>query len=455
MKLRVIYEDNHLLVCEKPENMPVQADSSGDIDLLTLAKEYIKDKYNKPGDVFLGLVHRLDRPVGGVIVFARTSKAAARLTESFKKRTTKKEYAAIVTGNPRDYGYLKDYLIRNEDSNTTAVVPEGTPGAKEASLNYACVTRKNGLSLMDISLHSGRHHQIRVQLKNAGCPIYGDQRYNPTARAGQQIALYAYSLTIEHPTLKTEMRFMSFPRGGAWDQFKDEVAALGWGIRLRYVDENIIVVNKRAGIACAQADVENIDNSEASVESMLCCALNTNEIYPVHRLDVLTSGLVLFARNRKAEQELLRLIKQRAIRKTYHAELFGVPEKSAGRLKLYAVKDSQSAKVTVYDDPVPGSVEMISDYRVISSNSSRSIVEIELVTGRTHQIRASFAHIGTPIVGDDKYGDRILNRSNKTGLHLAATDIEFPKVMEVLSYLSGIKIENDAEFELNSADSRL
>ena len=98
---------------------------------------------------------------------------------------------------------------------------------------------------------------------------------------------------------------------------------------------------------------------------------------------------------------------------------------------------------------------MISDYRVIGSNSSRSIVEIELVTGRTHQIRASFAHIGTPIVGDDKYGDRILNRSNKTGLHLAATDIEFPKVMEVLSYLSGIKIENDAEFELDSADSRL
>ena len=188
---------------------------------------------------------------------------------------------------------------------------------------------------------------------------------------------------------------------------------------------------------------------------MLCCALNTNEIYPVHRLDVLTSGLVLFARNRKAEQELLRLIKQRAIRKTYHAELFGVPEKPVGRLKLYAVKDSQSAKVTVYDNPVPDSVEMISDYRVIGSNSSRSIVEIELVTGRTHQIRASFAHIGTPIVGDDKYGDRILNRSNKTGLHLAATDIEFPKVMEVLPYLSGMKIENDAEFELDSADSRL
>mgnify|MGYP000158647316 CR=1 FL=1 len=144
--MKVIYEDNHIIVVNKESGEIVQGDKTGDTPLSDTVKEYIRVKYNKPGNVFLGVVHRLDRPVGGVIVFARTSKAAARLTESFKKRTTKKQYAAIVTGNPRDYGYLKDYLIRNEDSNTTAVVPEGTPGAKEASLNYACVTRKNGLS---------------------------------------------------------------------------------------------------------------------------------------------------------------------------------------------------------------------------------------------------------------------------------------------------------------------
>lgn len=446
--LNIIYEDNHLLVCEKPVNMPVQADSSGDTDLLTLAKRYIKEKYNKPGEAYLGLVHRLDRPVGGVMVFARTSKAAARLTESFKKHTTIKKYAACVVGNPPDYARLEGYLIRDEGTNTVRAADEGTPGAKKASLDFACVTRKNGLSLLDVSLHTGRHHQIRVQLSGAGFPIFGDQRYNPSAKAGTQIALHAYSLTIEHPTLKTEMTFTSRPTGGAWDLFREEMSALCWGIRLRYADENIIVVNKKAGMGCAEADEEGTnENSPGSLEKLLRCALETESIFPVHRLDVMTSGLVMFARNESAANELAWLIRNRRIKKFYHAETFGSPPRSEGRLSLFAVKDGERARVSVYDTRVPGSVEMVSDYRIIGRSGARCLVEVELVTGRTHQIRASLAHIGCPIVGDDRYGDRTLNKQNKSGLHLAAVRIEFPKDMLVLRELSGKIIENSAEFE--------
>lgn len=449
--IKVIYEDNHLLVCEKPANMPVQADASGDLDLLTLAKEYVKEKYQKPGEVYLGLVHRLDRPVGGVMVFARTSKAAARLTESFKKRTAAKRYAAIVTGNPPDYGKLDDYLIRDEAANITRAVRAETEGAKKASLDFACVTKKNGLALLDVSLHSGRHHQIRVQLASRGYHIYGDQRYNPAAKPGQQIALHAYSLTIEHPTLKTAMTFTSRPSGGAWTAFDEELSALTWGIRLRYIDENIVIVNKNAGIGCAEADAGEAFRdamAEGSLERLLSCALDTPDILPVHRLDVLTTGLMLYARGTRAQAKLVELIAARKIRKIYHAEVFGCPERKAGRLTLFGVKDSERARVTVYAEPRPGALEMISEYRVLKSDGERSLIEVELITGRTHQIRASLAYIGCPVVGDDKYGDRLLNRRNKTGLHLAAVRLEFPEDTGYLKELSGRTFENDAEFEL-------
>lgn len=447
--LKIIYEDNHLLVCEKPINMPVQADSSGNTDLLTLAKEYIKHKYNKPGEVYLGLVHRLDRPVGGVMVFARTSKAAARLTNSFKTRSTIKRYAAIVMGKPRDHANLRDWLVRDESTNTSFVSNENTTGAKEASLDYARVTTKNGLSLVDVLLHSGRHHQIRVQLSNSGFPIYGDQRYNRQAVVGQQIALYAYSLSIEHPTMKTRMTFTSIPSGGAWSAFTEELKALSCGVRCSYIDENVICVNKRAGIACTAADASAASSGCGgnSLETDLFSAFGGREVYPVHRLDVMTTGLVLFARNKNAEFELTKAIKQRTIKKTYHAEVFGRPESKNGRLTLYGIKDAERSIMSVYDRPMPRAVEMITDYRVISTVGGRSLLEIELVTGRTHQIRASLAHIGCPIVGDDKYGDRTLNKTNKSGLHLAAVRIEFPQDMGSLKGLEGRVIETSAEFE--------
>lgn len=445
--LKVIYEDNHLLVCEKPPNIPVQADSSGDTDMLTLAKAYIKEKYGKPGEVYLGLVHRLDRPVGGVLVFARTSKAAARLTESFKGRSVEKKYAAIALGKPRDYAWLEDWLIRDEVTHSSFIEHSKADGAKRATLEYTRIISKKDLNLLEISLHSGRHHQIRVQLANAGCPIFGDQRYNVTAKAGQQIALHAYALTLEHPTLKTKMTFTSLPTGGAWSGFSDELSALTCGVRCSYVDKNIVCVNKQQGIACAIAD-----DGENALEASLYCALG--EIYPVHRLDVMTTGLVLFARNPRARDELQAAIRDRRIKKTYHAEVFGCPSKRVDRITLYAVKDAEKSSVTVFDECVKGAAEMITDYRVLKSSGGRSLLEIDLVTGRTHQIRASLAHIGCPVIGDDKYGDRKQNRSVDGGLHLAAVRIEFPNDMNFLHDLNGKTLERTAAFETGAGLTR-
>ncbi|MBQ9924151.1 MAG: RNA pseudouridine synthase, partial [Clostridia bacterium] len=204
MDIQVLYEDNHLLVVKKPPNVPVQADASGDEDLLTACKGYIKEKYQKPGEVYLGLVHRLDRPVGGVLVFARTSKAAARLTEQFSAHRAQKRYAAVVEGSAPGEGRLFDWLLKNEGTNTTSVVKEGTSGAKAARLSFRTLARDGGSSLLDVDLETGRPHQIRVQLSHAGLPIRGDQRYNPRAKVGEQIRLWAYALTIAHPTLKEE-----------------------------------------------------------------------------------------------------------------------------------------------------------------------------------------------------------------------------------------------------------
>ena len=440
--LKVIYEDNQLLVCEKPVNMPVQADSSGDADLLTLAKAYVKEKYNKPGEVYLGLVHRLDRPVGGVIVFARTSKAAARLTESFKTGKTKKRYAAIVSGKPGSGRKLENFLLKDEQTNTSSVVREGTVGAKSAALEYEKVTSKQGLTLLDVNLLTGRHHQIRVQLSNIGCPIYGDQRYNPAAQAGQQIALYAYSLTVEHPTLKTQMTFSCIPKGRQWGLFSEELNALVNGVNCIYIDKNIICANKKAGIATAAKDCAD---GESSLETELKCAFGEDDVFPVHRLDVMTTGLVLFARNKETQTVLQDEIRRHNLRRIYLTEVFGHPDARSGKLSFFAIKENEKAFVKVFDNKTAGSVKMETLYRCVKTSGNRTLMEIELITGKTHQIRASLAHIGCPVVGDDKYGDRQLNKGKK-GIRLASVRIEFPKEMQKLKYLSGKVFETQAAF---------
>ena len=223
-KLKILYEDNHIIVVIKPPNIPSQGDKTEDEDMLTIIKKYIKEEYNKPGNVYLGLVHRLDRPVGGVMVFAKTSKAAARLSEQVRNKVFKKEYLAIVDGKPKDKkGTLENYLLKNEKNNTSKVVKEGAKNSKYAKLDYEVLkyNEEINLSLLKILLHTGRHHQIRVQLSNMGHSICGDQKYGTRGR-GKQISLWAYKLTIEHPITKEEMAFTGLPEEvGPWVMIKD------------------------------------------------------------------------------------------------------------------------------------------------------------------------------------------------------------------------------------------
>ena len=223
-KLNILYEDNHIIVVVKPPNIPSQGDKTEDEDMLTIIKKYIKEKYNKPGNVYLGLVHRLDRPVGGVMVLAKTSKAAARLSEQVRNKVFKKEYLTIVDGKIKNKsGTLENYVLKNEKTNMSKVVKEGTKNAKYAKLDYEVLkyNEEINLSLVKILLHTGRHHQIRVQLANFGHSICGDQKYGTRGR-GKQISLWAYKLTIEHPTTKEKMTFKGLPEEiGPWVMIKD------------------------------------------------------------------------------------------------------------------------------------------------------------------------------------------------------------------------------------------
>lgn len=219
INLKVIYEDNHIIVVEKPANIPSQGDKTGDLDMLTIIKAYLKEKYNKPGNVYLGLVHRLDRPVGGVMVFAKTSKAAARLSEQVREKVFKKKYLVIVNGKFEEKkGTLKDYLLKNERLNKSRVVEEGTKNSKYAELDYEVLKydKEQNLSLLKINLHTGRHHQIRVQLSSRDHSIYGDAKYNGRGSA-RQLYLWAYELTIQNVVSKKEMTFTSIPeKEKAW-----------------------------------------------------------------------------------------------------------------------------------------------------------------------------------------------------------------------------------------------
>ena len=219
--MKIIFEDNHIIVVEKQTNIPVQSDSSKDMSLLEEVKAYLKVKYNKPGNVYLGLVHRLDRPVGGVMVFAKTSKAASRLSEQIRKNEFQKIYIAIVNGKlDKEKDILENYLLKSKKTNTSAVVEDNT--GKYAKLEYELIeyNAKENLSLLKIKLHTGRHHQIRVQLANIGHSIYGDQRYG-RLQEKKQIALWAHQLEFTHPVTKEQIRFISKPDNiGIWAEFE-------------------------------------------------------------------------------------------------------------------------------------------------------------------------------------------------------------------------------------------
>lgn len=218
--MNVLYEDNHLLVVEKPANVPVCEDDSRDDDLLSMGKRYIKEKYDKPGNVWLGLVHRLDRPVGGVAVFARTSKAASRLAESVRTHQLGKEYYAILDGIPEQkQGTLTDWLRKDERTNTTRVTDEAH--GKKSVLHYQVIAVRQNRTLVRIRLETGRSHQIRVQFASRGLPLVNDQRYHPHPARGP-IALYACRLTIVHPvTRQTVIVSHNPPACDPWLTFED------------------------------------------------------------------------------------------------------------------------------------------------------------------------------------------------------------------------------------------
>jgi 23S rRNA pseudouridine1911/1915/1917 synthase len=224
-KLDVLYEDNHLIVVVKPQNVPTQGDSSGDKSLLDMVKEYIKEKENKPGEAFVGLVHRLDRPTGGVMVFAKTSKSASRLSEQFKTDDVHKTYFAVVVGEPREKkGHLIHFLKKDEKNNMVEIVPASTTGAKRAELDYEVLETKEGHSLVRINLITGRSHQARIQMKSLGTPIYGDVKYGGKNAKQGLLNLFAVELRFEHPVSKDAMRFICYPpeQASMWKLFNLE-----------------------------------------------------------------------------------------------------------------------------------------------------------------------------------------------------------------------------------------
>lgn len=218
LMIKILYEDNHLLVVVKPINVPVCEDSSGDLDLLTYLKGYIKEKYNKPGNVYLGLIHRLDRPVSGIMVFAKTSKCASRLSEQVRSGKLHKKYYAVICGSLRGSGVFNDKLLKDSRTNMVCVDSRG----KDSSLEYNVISSKGNFSLVDINLITGRSHQIRVQFSSRGYPLYGDQRYNKSASVGEQIALFSYYLSFYHPISGDLIEFIEdIPNRKPFDLFKD------------------------------------------------------------------------------------------------------------------------------------------------------------------------------------------------------------------------------------------
>ncbi|MBE0649783.1 MAG: RNA pseudouridine synthase [Bacteroidales bacterium] len=219
---RILYEDNHLIILNKEASEIVQGDKTGDEPLSERLKHYLKEKYNKPGNVFLGVVHRLDRPVSGVIVFAKTSKALSRMNQIVKERKLKKTYWAIVKNSPpREEGQLIHNLVRKEKNNKTYITNNPSKDSKEAILNYRLLAKSEGYYLLEIDLKTGRHHQIRAQLSAIGCPIRGDLKYGfPRSNPDASISLHARKVTFEHPVSHEILEIVaSPPKEALWDYF--------------------------------------------------------------------------------------------------------------------------------------------------------------------------------------------------------------------------------------------
>lgn len=221
--MTVVYEDNHIIVVNKTASEIVQADKTGDTPLSESVKLYLKEKYQKPGNVFIGVTHRLDRPVSGLVVFAKTSKALSRLNEMFKNSEVKKTYWAVVKNRPpEEEGELVNYLIRNEKQNKSYAYDTEKPGSKKAILHYRLIGHSQNYYLLEVDLKTGRHHQIRCQLAKMGCPIKGDLKYgSPRSNPDGSICLHARSVRFVHPVSKEVIAVEApVPAGNLWNGFE-------------------------------------------------------------------------------------------------------------------------------------------------------------------------------------------------------------------------------------------
>lgn len=221
--MTVIYEDNHIIVVNKSSSEIVQGDKTGDTPLSETVKQYLKEKYNKPGNVFLGVVHRLDRPVSGIVLFAKTSKALPRLNEMFKNSEVKKTYWAIVKNCPKEpEGELVHYLLRNEKQNKSYAYGKEVKDSKKAILDYKLIGHSQNYYLLEVHLHTGRHHQIRCQLAKMGCPIKGDLKYgSPRSNPDGSICLHSRKVSFIHPVSKELIELEApLPEGNLWNGFE-------------------------------------------------------------------------------------------------------------------------------------------------------------------------------------------------------------------------------------------
>lgn len=220
--MRIIFEDNHLLVINKDAGVLVQGDKTGDTPLSDLAKAYVKEKYQKPGEVFMGVIHRIDRPVSGLVLMARTSKALERMNEQFKNRAIEKKYLAVVRNRPpANAGNLVHWLIKNPETNVTKAYEKEVPNSMRSELNYKLIGELDGFYLLDVNPITGRPHQIRVQLASMNCPIVGDNKYGyPRGNKDKSICLHAHSVKFMHPVKKEEMQlFAALPLDPFWQKF--------------------------------------------------------------------------------------------------------------------------------------------------------------------------------------------------------------------------------------------
>ena len=221
--MTVVYEDNHIIVVNKTSSEIVQGDKTGDTPLSEMVKQYLKEKYHKPGNVFIGVTHRLDRPVSGLVVFAKTSKALPRLNEMFRNGEVKKTYWAIVKECPKETeGELVHYLVRNEKQNKSYAYDKGVKNSKKAVLHYKLIGHSQNYYLLEVDLKTGRHHQIRCQLAKMGCPIKGDLKYgSPRSNPDGSICLHARTVQFVHPVSKEEIRLTApVPEGNLWNGFE-------------------------------------------------------------------------------------------------------------------------------------------------------------------------------------------------------------------------------------------